>query len=125
MKERTEPNKACTRRSFYKTTAVAKAVPRAEPAPAPVAAAKVKMPVVEAKAKAVATDEKAKPVLNRWPRPVKNHNRFRSLRKHPKTAASATQQYTAACDTLSQLAEGFYNSDVKWGKNIRSEQGYV
>ena len=82
-------------------------MPRAEPAPAPVTAAKVKMPVVEAKAKAVATDEKAKPVAKQVAAPGEKSQPIQVASKASKTAASATQQYTVACDDLSQLAERF------------------
>src|SRR5207244_8698141 len=84
MKERTEPNKVSTRRSLHKTTAVAKAVPRAEPRTRASGSHQRKMPVVEGKAKAVATDEKAEPVAKQVAARGDSHNRFRSLRKYPK-----------------------------------------
>jgi len=66
-----------------------------------------KMPVVEAKAKAVATDEKAKPVAKQVAAPGEKSQPIQVASKASKTAASATQQYTVACDDLSQLAERF------------------
>ena len=74
------------------------------------------MPVVEGKAKAVATDEKAEPVAKQVAAPGESHNRFRSLRKYPKRLRRLRKSIRAYWDTLSKLAEGFYNSDVKWGK---------
>jgi len=101
---------------LYKTTAVAKVAPRTEPAPAPVAA-KEKTPVVEAKAKAVATDEKAKPVAKQLTASVEKPQPTEALAKMAKVPALAAQQYTVKSgDTLSRLAERFYNAPGKWEK---------
>ena len=101
---------------LYKTTAVAKVAPRTEPAPAPVAA-KEKTPVVEAKAKAVATDEKAKPVAKQVSASVEKPQPTEALAKMAKVPALAAQQYTVKSgDTLSKLAERFYNAPGKWEK---------
>jgi len=101
---------------LYKTTAVAKVAPRTEPAPAPVAA-KEKTPVVEAKAKAVATDEKAKPVAKQVTASVEKSQPTEALAKMAKVPALAAQQYTVKSgDTLSKLAERFYNAPGKWEK---------
>ena len=101
---------------LYKTTAVAKVAPRTEPAPAPVAA-KEKTPVVEAKAKAVATDEKAKPVAKQVSASVEKPQPTEALAKMAKVPALAAQQYTVKSgDTLSRLAERFYNAPGKWEK---------
>src|SRR5437016_5239105 len=101
---------------LYKTTAVAKAAPRTEPAPAPVAA-KEKIPVVEAKTKAVATDEKAKPVAKQVSASVEKPQPTEALAKMAKVPALAAQQYTVKSgDTLSRLAERFYNAPGKWEK---------
>jgi len=105
-KERTEPNKASTRRSLYKTTAVAKAVPRAEPAPAPVAATKEKCPLWKVKPRRLPRMKRPSPWLNRWPRPVKvttDSGRFESIQNG--CVGYATD--TVACDTLGKLAERF------------------
>ena len=101
---------------LYKTTAVAKVAPRTEPAPAPVAA-KEKTPAVEAKAKAVATDEKAKPVAKQVSASVEKPQPTEALAKMAKVPALAAQQYTVKSgDTLSRLAERFYNAPGKWEK---------
>ena len=99
---------------LYKPTAVAKAAPRPEPAPAPVVVAKEKTAPAEAKTKAVAVEEKAKPAAKQ----------VASLPEKPVAApvtAKATkpggQEYTVVGgDTLSKLAERFYNAMHKWGK---------
>ena len=101
---------------LYKTTAVAKVAPRTEPAPAPVAA-KEKTPAVEAKTKAVATDEKAKPVAKQLTASVEKPQPTEALAKMAKVPALAAQQYTVKSgDTLSRLAERFYNAPGKWEK---------
>ena len=101
---------------LYKTTAVAKVAPRTEPAPAPVAA-KEKTPAVEAKTKAVATDEKAKPVAKQVSASVEKPQPTEALAKMAKVPALAAQQYTVKSgDTLSRLAERFYNAPGKWEK---------
>ena len=101
---------------LYKTTAVTKVAPRTEPAPAPVAA-KEKTPAVEAKAKAVATDEKAKPVAKQVSASVEKPQPTEALAKMAKVPALAAQQYTVKSgDTLSRLAERFYNAPGKWEK---------
>ena len=101
---------------LYKTTAVAKVAPRTEPAPAPVVA-KEKIPVVEAKTKAVATDEKAKPVAKQVSASVEKPQPTEALAKMAKVPALAAQQYTVKSgDTLSRLAERFYNAPGKWEK---------
>ena len=101
---------------LYKTTAVAKVAPRTEPAPAPVAA-KEKTPVVEAKAKAVATDEKAKPMAKQVTASVEKPQPTEAVAKMAKVPALAAQQYTVKSgDTLSRLAERFYNAPGKWEK---------
>ena len=101
---------------LYKTTAVAKVAPRTEPAPAPVAA-KEKTPAVEAKTKAVATDEKAKPVAKQVSASLEKPQPTEALAKMAKVPALAAQQYTVKSgDTLSRLAERFYNAPGKWEK---------
>jgi ABC-type nitrate/sulfonate/bicarbonate transport system substrate-binding protein/LysM repeat protein len=97
---------------LYKTTAVAKAAPRAEPAP-----------VVEAKAKPAVMEEKTKPVAKQISAPSENSQ---LASKTSKTAGSSVQQYTVkAGDTLSKLAERFYNSDSKWSKIYEANRDVV
>ena len=94
---------------LYKSTAVAKANPRVESVSAP--AAKEKTPTVEAKVRPAGTDEKVKPVAKQVPAA------FDKQASAAKTAAPATQQYVVkGGDTLSKLAERFYNSVSKWEK---------
>jgi nucleoid-associated protein YgaU len=103
---------------LQKTMAVAKTAPRPEPAPAPVAA-KEKSPVAEAKAKTVATEEKAKPVAKQvsTSTSVDKTSPLQLASKPSKAAATTGEQYTVkAGDTLSKLAERFYNSMNKWEK---------
>lgn len=97
---------------LYKPAAVAKAAPAKEPAvaAAPVAPSKDKpVQVAEAKSKPAATEEKAKPVAKVIPP---------ATEKAPAPVAkAAAQQYTVkAGDTLSKLAEQFYNNIAKWEK---------
>lgn len=102
---------------LYKPTVVAKAASRPEPPPAPVAA-KEKPAPAEAKVKTVATDEKMKPVARQVPAPAeKSKSTTQTAAKAAKPAASSGEQYTVkAGDTLSKLAERFYNSTSKWEK---------
>ena len=97
---------------LYKSTAVAKASQRVESVPAP--AVKEKTATVEAKVRAVGIDERVKPVAKQAPAaPDKQPSQSPAA----KTAASATQQYIVkGGDTLSKLAERFYNSVSKWEK---------
>src|SRR5215831_10606109 len=90
---------------LYKTGAVAKATVSPEPAQ------------VESKAKIVAKDEKPKPVS----KPVVASNEAAQATptsaKSTQAASPATQEYTVkGGDTLSRLAERFYNSGDKWGR---------
>lgn len=90
---------------LYKTGAVAKATVSPEPTQ------------VESKAKIVAKDEKPKPVS----KPVVASNEADQATptsvKSTQAASPATQEYTVkGGDTLSRLAERFYNSGDKWGR---------
>jgi len=92
---------------LYKSKAVATSTPRVEPAPAPVEGAKEKAAPL-----AVAAEEKAKPVAKQIPasteKPAATPVTARATRP-------AAQEYTVkAGDTLSKLAERFYNSMSKW-----------
>jgi NitT/TauT family transport system substrate-binding protein len=111
---------------LYKTTAVAKAAPRTEPVPAPVAT-KEKSPVAEAKAKAVATDEKAKPVAKQVSTSTSEDKTPPvQVASKPSKATAAAQQYTVkAGDTLSKLAEQFYNAMSKWEKIYEANRDVV
>jgi ABC-type nitrate/sulfonate/bicarbonate transport system substrate-binding protein/LysM repeat protein len=98
---------------LYKSAAVAKAAPRTEPTSAPVIA-KEKTVLAEAKPKVFAAEEKAKSVAKQVPAPAEKALAAPITAKFPKPA---TQEYTVkAGDTLSKLAERFYNSMAKWEK---------
>ncbi len=97
---------------LYKSGAVAKAAPsRPEPISAPEIATEKVPPPVEAKAKASTAEERTKPVAKQIPASAERATAT------PATARSATQEYTVkGGDTLSKLAERFYNSPYKWEK---------
>ena len=98
---------------LYKSRAVATVTPRVEPAPPPVVGAKDKAaPLAEAKTKPVAAEEKAKPVAKQIPASTEKPAATPVTAKATRPAA---QEYTVkAGDTLSKLAERFYNSMSKW-----------
>jgi len=105
---------------LYKASAVAKVAPRAEPAPAP---AKEKAAPAESKVKAVATaDEKAKPAAKQVSSPTEKPT-------VPKVASmvkpSAEEYIIKQGDTLSKLAERFYNSVNKWPKIYEANKDSV
>jgi nucleoid-associated protein YgaU len=93
---------------LYKSTVVAKAAPRSEPAPA-TAPAKANVQVADAKTKPVTAEEKAKPVAKpapATPEPVAAVK-----------AKMAVQEYTVkGGDTLGRIAEQLLGSGAKWGK---------
>jgi NitT/TauT family transport system substrate-binding protein len=98
---------------LYKSPAVAKIGPRAESTPTS-AAAKEKTPVVEAKVRPAGTDEKPKPVAKQIPALTEKQPITQNTAK---PTATATQVYIVKSgDTLSKLAERFYNSVSKWEK---------
>ncbi len=99
---------------LYKSTAVAKANPRVENASVATPAVKEKPPTVEAKVKPAGTDEKVKLVAKQVP--VTSDKQPPTQASAAKTAASATQYVVKSGDTLSKLAERFYNSVSKWEK---------
>jgi NitT/TauT family transport system substrate-binding protein len=90
----------------YKSAVVAKVTPRSEPVPMPAVA---KIPVTEAKGKPAAIEEKVKPAAKQLPA---------ATDKAPASAQvgkPGSQEYTVKVgDTLSRLAEQFYNSPGKW-----------
>jgi NitT/TauT family transport system substrate-binding protein len=98
---------------LYKSSAVAKTSPRPETAVVPEVAKENPAPM-EAKAKSVTTEEKPKPVAKQLPASTE---RPTATPVTGKASRSATQEYTVkAGDTLSKLAERFYNSMSKWDK---------
>jgi NitT/TauT family transport system substrate-binding protein len=96
----------------YKAPAVAKAAPpRPESTPAPAVAVAAKPQIADVKTKPMAIEEKAKPAAKQVPATSDKAQTSAPVGK------SASQDYTVkAGDTLSRLAEQFYNSANKWGK---------
>src|SRR5919106_193278 len=95
---------------LYKSSAVAKAAPPPEPAPAAVIA-KEKAAPTEAKTKVTTAEEKSKPAAKQVPAPTERA----AAPSLAKSSQGAAQEYTVkAGDTLSKLAERFYNSMSKW-----------
>jgi len=93
----------------YKSGAVAKVTPKAEPVAAP---ALTKAPVVEAKIKPVATEEKPKLAAKQVPA-----TNDKAPASAPMPKSSGSQQYVVkAGDTLARLSEQFYSSPNKWEK---------
>ena len=101
---------------LYKSPAVAKAGPRVESASAPTTGSvKEKAPVVEAKVRPAGTDEKLKPVAKQAPAAVEKQPTTQA--PAAKAPATAAQVYVVkGGDTLSKIAERFYNSVSKWEK---------
>jgi ABC-type nitrate/sulfonate/bicarbonate transport system substrate-binding protein/LysM repeat protein len=102
---------------LYKSTPIAKASPRAESASSAltIPTVKEKTPTVEAKVRPSGTDEKVKAVAKQVPAAPDKHPS--SPAPATKAAAPTTQQYVVKSgDTLSKLAERFYNSVTKWEK---------
>ena len=99
---------------LYKSTAVAKAAPsRSEPLPTP-EIAKEKGAPAETKTKAVTSEERAKPVAKQIPSAAEKPA---ATPVTAKTTRPAAQEYTVkAGDTLTKLAERFYNSMSRWEK---------
>jgi nucleoid-associated protein YgaU len=96
---------------LYKSTAVAKVAPRTEPVTTP-APAKEKIAPAESKVKAVASvEEKTKPTAKQVPSPAEKP----AVPKVASTVKPAAEEYIIKQgDTLSKLAERFYNSVNKW-----------
>jgi ABC-type nitrate/sulfonate/bicarbonate transport system substrate-binding protein/LysM repeat protein len=115
---------------LYKSRAVATATPRVEPAPAPVVGATEKAaPLVEGKIKPLAAEEKAKPVAKQIPASTE---KAVATSGSAKTTKPTAQEYTVKLgDTLSKLAERFYNSSYKWeriyeaNKEILKNPNYI
>lgn len=102
---------------LYKTQSVAKAAPRLNPAPV-VVAAQEKPAIADTKTKSVAVEDRSKAVAKAAiPAPEKNQPLLASTTKPVKPANPVDQQYVVKVgDTLSKLAERFYNSTSKWEK---------
>jgi len=107
---------------LYKSTSVAKVAPRTEPA-APPAPAKEKAAPAESKVKAVGTaEEKVKPAAKQVPSPEEKT----TLPKAASTVKPAAEEYIIKQgDTLSKLAERFYNSMNKWPKIYEANRDSV
>ena len=97
---------------LYKSSAIAKAAPsRIEASPE---IAKEKAAPAETKTKAVTSEERAKPVAKQIPSAAEKPA---ATPVTAKTTRPAAQEYTVkAGDTLTKLAERFYNSMSKWEK---------
>jgi NitT/TauT family transport system substrate-binding protein len=106
---------------LYKSTAVAKAAPRPEPVPAPVIA-KEKAAPAESKTKVTAAEEKSKPLAKQEPTPTERA----AAPSLAKSSQPTAQEYTVkAGDTLSKLAERFYNSMSKWERIYQANKDSV
>jgi NitT/TauT family transport system substrate-binding protein len=93
---------------LYKSTAVAKAGPRSEPAPA-TAPTKANAQVADARTKPVTAEEKAKPVAKQAPATSEPAAALNSKK--------AVQEYIVkGGDTLSKIAEQFLGNGAKWEK---------
>lgn len=93
---------------------LAKASPRQQ-ATAPVAIAKDKPVQTESKAKTGTVEEKAKAVAKSVAPPAEALKTAKASRETVASPSSKAQQYTVKSgDTLSKLAERFYNSMSKW-----------
>jgi NitT/TauT family transport system substrate-binding protein len=107
---------------LYKSTAVAKTSPHPAPTPVPVIAKEKAVPA-EAKTKATAAEERTKPVAKQVPAPTEKAVAATITTKSPKSTA---QEYTVkAGDSLSKLAERFYNSMSKWEKIYEANKDSV
>jgi len=94
---------------LYKSGAVAKVAPKAEPVAAPASA---KPPVIEAKTKPLATEEKSKLAAKQVPA-----TSDKAPVSAPMPKSTGSQQYVVkAGDTLGRLSEQFYSSPNKWEK---------
>jgi nucleoid-associated protein YgaU len=100
---------------LYKSTSVAKVSPRTESVSAP-APSKEKAAAAESKVKAVATaDEKAKPTAKQVSSQRRSPQSPKSRARSKRPAKSISSQG----DSLSKLADRFYNSMNKWEKSMR------
>ena len=106
---------------LYKSAPVAKAVPpRTESVPAPAVAVAAKPQIADVKTKPVAIEEKAKPAAKQVPATSDKAQTSAPVGK------SASQDYIVKPgDTLSRLAEQFYNAGNKWGKIYEANKDVV
>ena len=111
---------------LYKTQRLAKAAPRANPAPV-VIAAKEKADTVETKIKPAAVQSKDIEVAKAaTPAPEKTQPQVASITKPVKSGSPVDQQYVVKVgDTLSKLAERFYNSTSKWEKIFEANREHL
>jgi nucleoid-associated protein YgaU len=106
---------------LYKTTGVAKTAPRVEPAPTPAVA--IEDSPVEAKVKPIAEDANPRPVVKQM---TASTEKAVATTVTAKTTRPATQDYTVQLgDTLSKLAERFYNSQSKWEQIYEANKNTV
>jgi nucleoid-associated protein YgaU len=108
---------------LYKSTTMATAASHVEPAAPPVVAAREKtVPLAEAKPKPVAAEEKAKPVAKQ----ISGSTEKAATAVTAKATIPGTQEYTVKLgDSLSKLAERFYNSTSKWEKIYEANRDTV
>jgi NitT/TauT family transport system substrate-binding protein len=108
---------------LYKSTPMATATSRVEPVSAPVVAAREKtVPLAEAKTKPVAAEEKTKPVAKQ----ISGSTEKPATPVTVKATIPGTQEYTVKLgDSLSKLAERFYNSTSKWEKIYEANRDTV
>lgn len=101
---------------LYKSPAVAKAAPRVESPSAPAASVKEKAPLAEAKVRPAGTDEKLKPVAKQVPAAAEKQPAVQTTAAAKASAPAAQIYVVKGGDTLSKIAERFYNSVSKWEK---------
>lgn len=105
---------------LYKTQVVAKAAPRVDTVP-PIPAAGESIASVEVKRRVVATEEVAAPS----PKSAVQE-KSAALATATSKASAVPEQYTVRVgDTLSKLAERFYNSTSKWEKIFEANRDIV
>jgi NitT/TauT family transport system substrate-binding protein len=110
---------------LYKSTAVAKAPARTEPPVAAAPAPKEKAPVAEAKAKPAATDDRNRPAAKQ-PTATERPESAPSTASTVNPATAGAQQYVVkGGDTLSKIAQQFYNSMSKWEKIYEANRDQV
>jgi ABC-type nitrate/sulfonate/bicarbonate transport system substrate-binding protein/LysM repeat protein len=108
---------------LYKSTPMVTAASHVEAAAPPVVAAREKtVPLAEAKPKPVAAEEKAKPVAKQ----ISGSTEKAATAVTAKATIPGTQEYTVKLgDSLSKLAERFYNSTSKWEKIYEANRDTV
>jgi NitT/TauT family transport system substrate-binding protein len=110
---------------LYKSGALVKAPSRIDTQPAAAPVVKERAPVAEAKVKTASSDEKAKPVAKQ-PAASDQSQDPQSVARTVNTGAVTAQQYVVkAGDTLSKIAERFYNSAFKWEKIYEANRDVV